>query len=82
VVAARRCVEAIAAEPGRGLLAAESAADYVRAVDALLREPARAAAIGAAGRRRVMQSCSWEAQLSGFDRHLACIAAESAGQAA
>jgi glycosyltransferase involved in cell wall biosynthesis len=82
VVAARSCVDAIGAEPGAELLSAEHAAEYVNEIDTLLREPARAAAIGAAGRRRVMQSCSWEANLSGFDRHLAGIAAERLGQAA
>ncbi len=71
VVAARSCVEAIAAEEGAELLAADAAADYVAQLERLLAEPARAAAVGAAGRERVLQSYSWTAHLSGIDRFLA-----------
>jgi len=71
VVAASSCVQAIAATEGQELLAALEAEDYVRQLDGLLRDAARAAAIGAAGRARVMAGYSWEAHLSGIDRHLA-----------
>jgi sugar transferase (PEP-CTERM/EpsH1 system associated) len=76
VVAARPCVDAIGAEIGIELLAAENAAEYVQEVDALLREPARAAAIGTAARWRVAETYSWQAHLSGFDRHLNTIAGD------
>ena len=71
VVAASECTAAIAAEPGIELICAEDADAFVREVDALLCEPARAAAIGAAGRRCVQRNYSWDAHLSAFERHLA-----------
>jgi sugar transferase (PEP-CTERM/EpsH1 system associated) len=82
VVAARVCVEAIAAEVGVDLLSAANSMEYAREIDALLRDPKRAAAIGAAGRSCVVRSCSWEAHLAGFDRHLARFSVDRPGQAA
>jgi polysaccharide biosynthesis protein PslH len=70
VVAARECAEAITAESGTELIDAADADDFVREVDALLREPARATAVGEAGRRRVLLDYGWEAHLSAFERHL------------
>lgn len=70
VVAAGSCVQAIAATEGLELLAAVEVDDYVRQLDGLLQDAAKAAAIGAAGRARVLASYSWEAHLSGIDRHL------------
>lgn len=75
VVAARDCVEAISAERGSELLDAADADAFVREAGALLRDPARAAAIGAAGRRRVLQDYSWDAHLAAFERHLAPLCA-------
>ena len=71
VVAAQGCGETIVATAGADLLLARDAAGFVQTVDALLADPARAAAVGAAGRRRVLQGYSWHAHLSSFDRHLA-----------
>lgn len=71
VVAAQTCVEAIDARAGSELVAAEEVDDYVREILALLAEPARADAIGAAGRQRVLRGYSWEARLSAMDPHLA-----------
>jgi polysaccharide biosynthesis protein PslH len=70
VVAAWTCVEAITAEPGEELLAATEAEDYLSQISALLDVPERAAAIGRAGRQRVLHSYSWAAHLSGIDRYL------------
>ncbi|MDE2456338.1 MAG: TIGR03087 family PEP-CTERM/XrtA system glycosyltransferase, partial [Burkholderiales bacterium] len=56
VVATRACAEAVAAKPGAELISVADAAGFVEAVDALLREPARAAALGGAGRERVLAS--------------------------
>ena len=70
VVAAAACVESIDVTPGEHLVSAADAADYVEAVDTLLREPARAIAIGNAGRARVLEAYSWEAQLRSLDSHL------------
>ena len=75
VVAATACVEAINARPGVDLLAAERPADYLRQISALLQAPAQAAALGTAGRRRVLSSYSWDAHLAGIDPHLAPIGA-------
>jgi glycosyltransferase involved in cell wall biosynthesis len=71
VVAARECAEAITAQRGTELIEAADANAFVREVDALLRAPLRAAAIGEAGRRRVQRNYSWEAHLCAFERHLA-----------
>ncbi|MDE2275122.1 MAG: TIGR03087 family PEP-CTERM/XrtA system glycosyltransferase [Burkholderiales bacterium] len=73
VVAARECAEAITAERGTELLEAADAAAFVQAIDALLHDPARAAAIGQAGRRRVLQSYGWQAQLQPLDDLLARV---------
>ena len=70
VVAAQACLEAIDALPGSEILGATDAADFVRHVGALLDAPARAGAIGRAGRQRVQDSYSWQAHLSGLDRYL------------
>jgi sugar transferase (PEP-CTERM/EpsH1 system associated) len=78
VVAARTCVGALAAEPGEELLAATDADDYVDQIAALIESPDHAAAVGLAGRRRVLDSYSWAAHLSGIDRYLTKIAAAPA----
>jgi sugar transferase (PEP-CTERM/EpsH1 system associated) len=71
VVAASSCVSVIDAQDGRDLLSATAADDYVQAVSALLTDPARAAAIGAAGRKQVISSYGWDARLADLDRFLA-----------
>jgi sugar transferase (PEP-CTERM/EpsH1 system associated) len=75
VVASAACVQPIAARPGVELIAAGDAADYVREVDALLRDATRAGAIGAAGRAAVLRTHSWPAQLATLDRHLDALRA-------
>ena len=70
VVAAQSCVAAIDACVGEELVSADAAQDYVREIDALLRSPQRAAAVGQAGRARVLLGYSWDAHLSKIDRHL------------
>ena len=70
VVAAETCVSAMHVVPGQDALPAREAEDYKREVLALLAEPARAAAIGAAGRRCVLGAYSWAAHLQTLDRHL------------
>ncbi|QPF73692.1 TIGR03087 family PEP-CTERM/XrtA system glycosyltransferase [Roseateles sp. DAIF2] len=71
VVAAQGCVEAIDARAGEDLLGATDAEAYVAAIGALLEAPARAAEIGRAGRRCVLNGYSWAARLAGIDRYLA-----------
>ncbi|MGH8796147.1 MAG: glycosyltransferase, partial [Caldimonas sp.] len=75
VVAATACVAAIDARPGVDLLAAGDAEGYVDAIGALLQDPARAAAIGDAGRERVCLRYGWSARLSGIDRYLGAVEA-------
>ncbi|MDD2882814.1 MAG: TIGR03087 family PEP-CTERM/XrtA system glycosyltransferase [Rhodoferax sp.] len=70
VVAATSCVEAIDARSGEELLAAADVSDFVREINALLKDPARAAAVGQAGRHRVVASYSWVAHLGRIDRYL------------
>jgi polysaccharide biosynthesis protein PslH len=78
VIAASECAEAIGAEPGTELLTALDAEAFVRQLDALLRDPQRAAAIGAAGRQRVLRDYSWDAHLSAIDHHLSGLPAVGA----
>ncbi len=73
VVAASECAEAISAERGIELIAATGAEAFAREVDALLRDPAQAAAIGLAGRRRVQRDYGWDAHLGAFEHHLALL---------
>lgn len=70
VVASQSCVDAIDARPDQELVCATTAKDFVAQVDALLRSPERASAVGSAGRRRVLQNYSWSAHLSAIDRYL------------
>ena len=70
VVAAQPCVDAIDAQPGRDILAAETPADYVGQISALLANPVQAAVVGLAGRACVLSGYSWAARLSGIDGEL------------
>jgi sugar transferase (PEP-CTERM/EpsH1 system associated) len=70
VVAATRCAETIDAEVGVHLVAASTAADYVREINGLLSERDRATALGCAARSRVVTRYGWTAQLSTLDAHL------------
>ncbi|MBL8286376.1 MAG: TIGR03087 family PEP-CTERM/XrtA system glycosyltransferase [Rubrivivax sp.] len=70
VVAAAECVSALNVRVGAEIIAAETAVEYSREVLGLLDRAAAAEAIGAAARRRVLQSYSWEAHLGVLDRHL------------
>ena len=78
VVAASACVEALTAEPGAEILPADGADDYVRTITALLSTPDRAAAIGIAGRCRVVESYSWSAHLQTLERHLSAMTSAAA----
>ncbi|MBK1612259.1 sugar transferase [Rubrivivax gelatinosus] len=71
VVAAEGCGSTIGAENGREIVLAADAPAFVRELGALLAEPARAAAIGAAGRERVLADYAWGANLARIDDDLA-----------
>ena len=64
VVCASACAEAIDAETGRHLLAAETARDYVLHIDGLLADADFANNLGVAGRQFVLDHFSWDARLS------------------
>jgi sugar transferase (PEP-CTERM/EpsH1 system associated) len=68
VVASSAAFEGIEAVPGRHLLVADGAAATAEAINGLLAAPDRAAAIGAAARRRMKQSYRWEARLEPLAR--------------
>ncbi len=70
VVASRSCAEAVDAEVGKELVAAETAQDFVREIGQLLADQENAASIGAHGRERVIKSYSWSAHLAKLDRFL------------
>ena len=70
VVASRACAIGVDAKPGRDLETAYEASDFHQRIDALLRDPTHASAMGRAARERVMSRYSWEAHLSRIDRYL------------
>ena len=75
VVAASACVAATCAEPGSEIVAADDAASYIEAIGQLLTSPERAAAVGVAGRDRVLASYTWPAHMAVLEEHLqACVA--------
>jgi len=73
VVASPQAFEGIAAEPGRELIVARGWAEEAEAVAALLADPARAAAIGAAARARIEARYGWDARLAPLDAMMAHI---------
>jgi polysaccharide biosynthesis protein PslH len=81
VVAAVACAAPLQAEPGRELLVAGEAGDFADAVESLLADPARAQAVGAAGRDRVLASYEWAAHLRQLDAQLQ-LATQASGAAA
>jgi sugar transferase (PEP-CTERM/EpsH1 system associated) len=64
VVASPDAFEGIEAEAGRDLLVAATAEDQARVIRHLLSDPTRAAALGAAARRRMEEAYSWDARLA------------------
>jgi sugar transferase (PEP-CTERM/EpsH1 system associated) len=70
VVASQSCVEAIDARSGEDLISASDATDFVREIDALLKAPTHATAVGRSGRQRVLQTYSWDAHLGRLDKYL------------
>jgi sugar transferase (PEP-CTERM/EpsH1 system associated) len=64
VVASRAAFEGIEAEAGRDLIVADGAEAQARAIRDLLADQTRAAAIGAAARRRMEEAYRWDARLA------------------
>jgi sugar transferase (PEP-CTERM/EpsH1 system associated) len=73
VVATAAANEGIGAVPGRDLVIADEPAAMAEAVQALLADPARAAALGEAGRAFVVARWTWEAHF--FELEAAFLAA-------
>ena len=73
VVASPQAYEGIEAEPGRELIVANGWAAEGEAVAALIADPARAEAIGAAARARIEARYGWDARLAPLDAMLAHI---------
>ncbi len=71
IVASPAAFEGIDAVPGRDLLVADGARAEADAVLALLADPPRAAALGAAARARVEARYGWAARLAALDALLA-----------
>ena len=71
VVVTEACAQGIDARIGRDLASAAAAQDFAERVEALVRDPQQAAAMGAAARACVVAKYSWNAQLGRIDRHLA-----------
>lgn len=69
VVASRSCAQAIKARSDE-LACASGVNGFVSEMEALLKTPARAEAIGRSARTRVLESYSWSAHLGGIDRYL------------
>ena len=82
VVVSGAAAAALDAVPGREFEIAEAPGDYVARIAALLRDPARAVAMGAAARQRVVASYSWEAHLAVLDRLLDAVGDDAEGAAA
>ena len=70
VVASTSCAQAIDGQIGEDLVPATDVAQFVAEIEALLKSPARALAVGQAGRKRVLANYSWDAHLAGIDRYL------------
>ena len=73
VVATPQAAEGLHAEPGRELLVAGDAAGFAAAIAELLRDPLRAAALGAAGRAYVRRAHDWAATLAPLDAAISAL---------
>jgi glycosyltransferase involved in cell wall biosynthesis len=70
VVSTRVGAEGLPLVPGRHFVQADDPEDFARAVVALLRDPARRAALGAAGRQLVAERFSWAQVAHEFEQRL------------
>ncbi len=76
VVSVSSCADAIGADPGQGLLRADTAQTMADVVFDLLQKPEWARQLGEQARRYVVNHFSWNAHLSGIDRFVHEAAAE------
>jgi len=73
VVTVNSCADAIGATPEQGLLRADTAEEFVAALQLLLDTPGNAAVLGRNARRYVEHECSWQAHLKKIDAALASM---------
>ncbi len=82
VLVTPQALEGIEAEPGRELLLAQDAAQWIDVASAALAGPAAAlAALGQAARARVEAAYSWDARLAPLDRMIETPAAQGSAAA-
>lgn len=79
VVATAAANEGIGGMPGRDLVTADTGPAFAEAVTGLLADPARAAALGAAGRAFVTTSWTWEAHFYNLEAAFLAAMRETAG---
>jgi glycosyltransferase involved in cell wall biosynthesis len=82
VVATTAANEGIGAVPGRDLVVADTAEAFADAVTGLLADPARAAALGEAGRAFVTASWTWEAHFYNLEAAFLAAMQEAAAPGA
>ena len=70
IVASTCCAEAIEGVSTQELETETTEEEFVRRIDDLLREPERAAVMGTAGRRFVVERYNWSSHLSRIDEYL------------
>jgi glycosyltransferase involved in cell wall biosynthesis len=78
VVSTRVGAEGLPIVSGQHFLQADEPGDFARAVVALLKDPARRRALGAAGRRLMEERYSWAQVAAEFERHCEEVAARHA----
>ena len=69
-VASHVCAASLDCEPGEHLCVATSEQEFTDTIDALLRDPKRAARLGEAGRRRIIERYDWSTNLAKVDAYL------------
>jgi polysaccharide biosynthesis protein PslH len=70
VVASQSCVRVTSALPKIEIAEADTAEDFLREIEALLRSPEQSARMGLAGRQRVVSDYSWSAHLGKIDKYI------------
>jgi glycosyltransferase involved in cell wall biosynthesis len=73
VVATPQAAEGLHVRPGHELLVAADAAGFAAAIAGLLGDPARAKALGAAGRAYVLRAHDWAETLAPLDRAISAL---------
>jgi glycosyltransferase involved in cell wall biosynthesis len=70
VITVNACADAIGADASQGLLRADTPAEFVHVLQALLSAPPTRRLLGDRARQYVLRGFSWQAHLAGLDRFL------------